>query len=163
MHLHIHGAAPFGQTQERENMLLVGMHAARRQQAHDLQAFAPGFGGINGRQQGRIFIEAAVFDGGIDAGKVLIDDAAGADIHVADLGVAHLPVRQTDEFSFRVDQRVRAIAQQAVPIRQVCQGDGVVGAFGAVAPAVQNQQYDRFCHCHAVLLPRPECLPTKGT
>ena len=57
--------------------------------------------------------EAAVLDRRVDAGQVLVDDAAGAEVHVADFGIAHLPVRQADVAAFGMDQRVRALGQQA--------------------------------------------------
>ena len=40
--------------------------------------------------------EAAVGDRVVDPRQVLLDDRAGAEVEVADLGVAHLPVRQAD-------------------------------------------------------------------
>ncbi|MNJ81652.1 hypothetical protein D3C77_805620 [compost metagenome] len=42
----------------------------------------------------RVAEELAITNGLGDAGEVLVDDTAGTEVHVADLGVAHLPVRQ---------------------------------------------------------------------
>ena len=47
-------------------------------------------------QQRFVLEEVAVLNGFGDAGQLLIDDAAGADVGVTDLGVAHLAIRQTD-------------------------------------------------------------------
>ncbi|MNZ99418.1 hypothetical protein D3C78_1187410 [compost metagenome] len=46
--------------------------------------------------QHRVLEELAVANGLGDAGEVLVDDTAGAQVHVTDFGVAHLPVRQAD-------------------------------------------------------------------
>ena len=43
----------------------------------------------------RILGEGPVFKGQVDAHQVLVDNAAGAKVHVADLGVAHLPLGQS--------------------------------------------------------------------
>jgi len=36
--------------------------------------------------------KTAVGDSGVDAGQILVDDAAGTDIHVPDFRIAHLIV-----------------------------------------------------------------------
>ena len=46
--------------------------------------------------QRRGLLDLAAGDGLADARQVLHDDAAGADVEMADLGVAHLPIRQAD-------------------------------------------------------------------
>ena len=51
----------------------------------------------HGCDKGRIGEEAAVCNGGVDAGDIHADDAAGAQVEVADLAVAHLSIRETDE------------------------------------------------------------------
>jgi hypothetical protein len=74
--------------------------------------------------------------------QVLVDDPTGAEIHVPDFGVAHLPVRQADETALGVDQGMRVGGQQGVPVRQRRLGEGVVGRVFAVAPAVEDEQDD---------------------
>ena len=98
--------------------------------------------GIAGGAQFGVGEEAAVLDRRVDAGEVLIDDAAGAQIHVADLGIAHLPVRQADVAALGVDQRMRPLRPQAVPVRQIGQRQRVVGRILAIPPTVQDQQDD---------------------
>ena len=70
-----------------------------------------------GGQQLGVAEESAAFDLGIHPGEGLVDDAAGADVHVADFGIAHLAVRQTDEAALGMDQGIRAFGQQAPPCR----------------------------------------------
>ena len=57
--------------------------------------------------------EAAVGDRVADAHQFLLHHAAGADVHVADLGVAHLAVGQADVAAGGVQQGVRAGLPQA--------------------------------------------------
>jgi hypothetical protein len=45
-------------------------------------------------------------DGGVDAGHVHADDAAGAEVEMADFAVAHLSVGQADEVFGRWRRRV---------------------------------------------------------
>src|SRR5690606_27350744 len=76
----------------------------------------------------------------VDPGQVLIDDAASPQIHVAHLGVAHLPFRQPDGGTGGRDQRVWAIPPQGIPVRRMSSVDGVVLAFVPMTPAIENKQ-----------------------
>ena len=64
--------------------------------------------------QHRVARELAGLDRVVDAREVLVDDAAGADVEMADLGVAHLSVGQADAMLGRVDRRVRARREELV-------------------------------------------------
>ncbi len=75
-------------------------------------------------------------------------DAAGADVEVADLAVAHLAFGQADERAAGVDERVGILAQQAVVGGLAGECDGVGFGFGAVAPAVEDDEDQRFRTCH---------------
>ena len=48
---------------------------------------------LAGADQRLVLEERAVGDRVVDPGEVLLDDGAGAEVEVADLGVAHLAVR----------------------------------------------------------------------
>ena len=119
-----------------ENMGLVAEHAARRQQPEHVQGTAVGPGVFAGADQLRILEETAVLDRRIDAGQVLINDTAGAQVHVPDLGIAHLPVRQAHVAAFGMDQRVRRGGQQALPVGQCGLGQCIVGRILAVPPTI---------------------------
>ena len=129
-----------GQFDHGEQVVFVAVHAARRQQAEQVQGAGGGPGGAAGGHELGVFEEAAVFDGGVHAREVLVDDAAGADVHVAHFGIAHLAVRQAHVLAFGVHQGVRAVGQQAAPVGQPGLGQGVVGGVLAVAPAVEDEQ-----------------------
>ncbi len=136
-----HTFAP-GQFEHREDVVLVAVHATGGEQAHEMERAVDRLRGGTGGAQFGIGEEAAVLDGRIDAGEVLVDDPAGAEVHVPDFGVAHLPVRQADEAALGVDQRMRVASQQGVPVRQRRLREGIVGRVFAVAPAVEDEQYD---------------------
>ena len=70
--------------------------------------------------------ERAILDCLGDARKLLIDDAAGADIGMTNLGVAHLSIRQADEFAGSLQLRVRIFFEQAVNDRCLSNSDGIV-------------------------------------
>src|SRR3546814_7779160 len=55
-----------------------------------------------------------------------------------------MPVRQANVAGLGVDQRGRRSAPQAPPVRQIGLRQRVVGGIVAVAPAVEDQQDDRF-------------------
>src|SRR5690606_30948480 len=108
--------------------------------SHDVQDAVVGDRLLAGGDQLGVVEEAAAFDRGVDAGQFLVHHPACADVHVADLGVAHLPVRQADVSTLGVDQGGRAGFPQPAPVGHVGLGDGVVARILAVAPAVQDQQ-----------------------
>ncbi|MNH34267.1 hypothetical protein D3C79_948470 [compost metagenome] len=59
-----------------------------------MDSAATGFGAVHQLHQGRIAGKGAILDGFVDAGEVLINDPARAEVHVPNLGVAHLAIRQ---------------------------------------------------------------------
>ena len=132
----------------RKQMLDVRMHAAVAEQAHQVQlALAPA---LHRAEQKIVVEERAGGDGLVDARDVHLHDAAGADIQVPDFAIAHLPLGQADGRPGGVDQRVGKFGEQPVVIGLAREGDGVAFGFGAIAPAVEHGQDDRFrtlgCH-----------------
>ncbi len=95
-------------------------------------------------EQQRLLEKFAVRDHQVDARDVHVDDAARAHVHVAHFAVAHLSFGQADERPGRLDQRVGKILEQAVVIRLPREGNRVALGFGAVAPAVEHGQNNRF-------------------
>ena len=86
-----------GHADEGVEMALVGVDASVGQQTDEVQRSPLLRGEFVGADEGRVGVESAVEDGGVDAGHVHSDDAAGAEVEVAYLGVAHLAVGETDE------------------------------------------------------------------
>src|SRR5438874_1163150 len=106
------------------------------------RAFA-GFELVDELGQRRDAADLALGDRLVDARQILQDHAAGAEIGVADLGIAHLPVRQADIMLARLEPRMRPAAQELVPDRRLRLVDRVVVAILALAPAVEDAQYQR--------------------
>ena len=125
---------------EEDQMVLVRMHAAGRRKAHQMAGAAALLQRRDQLGQDRVLGERAVLDGVVDARQVRHGDAAGAEVHVADLGIAHLALGQADEALGGVDQALRAGRDQAIVVGRARIEDGVVGRIGAVAPAVEDAQ-----------------------
>ena len=136
---------------QRGDVILMRMHAARRQQAHDVQR--PAFiywsltlsvtlrslGLVDEVHQHRTRGERPVFNGDIDARQILRHDAAGTDIHVSDFGIAHLAARQAHGRTGGGEQSIGAVGQHARVVGRPRPGDGVVGSIlGPPTPAVEN-------------------------
>ena len=94
-------------------------------------------------------LQLLVGDEQVDARHVHVDDAACADVEMADLAVAHLAVGQADGWAGGVNRCVGEIFDEGVVGRFAGESDGVALGFGAVAPAVEDSEYDwfwSFCH-----------------
>ena len=128
--------------QQREKMLDVRVHAAVAQQTHQMQLARAA--ALHRVEQQRLLEKFAGRDHQVDARDVHVHDAARADIQVADFAVAHLPFGQADGRPGSVDQRVGKFCEQPVVIRFAREGDGVALGFGAIAPAIEHGQNDRF-------------------
>ena len=127
---------------EGGRVILVGVHAAIRDQAKQVAgAAALAQGGDQVAQRGGVS-QRRVLDRGGDAAELLGDDAAGADVEVADLGVAHLAAGEPDLIPVRAQKGARASGPEAVESR--CRGlrDRVVGRLLAPAEAVEDHQHD---------------------
>ncbi|MNZ59880.1 hypothetical protein D3C78_779330 [compost metagenome] len=133
-----------GQFGHGDQVVMVAVHAAIGQQAHEMHGFAGGDGFVHGRADGRVLEELAVADRFGDASEVLIHHAAGAEVHVTDFGVAHLAIRKADVHAAARDQAVRHGGPQAIQYRLLRRENGV--GFGAVTvtEAVENHQDQRF-------------------
>ena len=128
--------------QQGEEMIDVRMHAAVAEEAHQMQL--PSAPALHGFEKQGLAREFAAGDELIDARAVHLHDAAGADIQMAHFAIAHLPVRQADGRAGSVDQRVGEFFEDAIVVGLAREGDGVALGFGAVAPAVQDGENNRF-------------------
>ena len=136
----------FGQ---RRGMILMRMHAARRDQAEQMAGAAARFELLDEIDERRRARDLAAGDRGADARQILHHHAAGADIEMADFGIAHLAVGQADVLAGGVQKAVRQALPQPVEGRRLGLADGVVRRVLAPAPAVQNDQHNRasLLHC----------------
>ena len=76
---------------EREQMLVVAVHASFRNEAQQMQPMAVRCG--QRLLQYLVSIQVTVSNGLVDAREVLINDASRAEIQMANFRVAHLPCR----------------------------------------------------------------------
>ena len=77
----------------------------------------------------------------------MIDYATGADVFVADFGVAHLSVRQADIEAARRDERARIFRLQRIVAGFFGEIDGVervLVSVGIFSPAIADDQQDGF-------------------
>ena len=130
--------------QQRVQMRLLRVHAAVGEQAEQMQPALAGARVLHGIEQHGMREKFAVLDHQVDAGDVHVHDAAGADVEVADFAVAHLPFGQADERPAGMNQRVGILAQQAVIGGLAGERDGVGFGFGAVSPAVEDDENEWF-------------------
>src|SRR5262249_19804523 len=75
-------------------MVLVAVHSSVRDQPKKMETRVGSLS--ESLFEHRVASQFAVLDRFVDPGKVLIDDAAGAEIQMADLGISHLTIRETD-------------------------------------------------------------------
>ena len=76
----------------------------------------------------------------IDAEQVLIDDAAGPDVEVTHLVVAHLPFGQANVLTVGGERGVGVDRQQAIKARRGGHMHGVVTVGAADSPAVEDDE-----------------------
>src|SRR3954452_8090491 len=104
-----------GQLDARLEVLPAGVNPSVGYQPHQVQAPAgAGAGRLADCLQRGVLEEAAVGDRVVDPGQVLLDYRSGAEVEVADLGVAHLAVGEADVAPAGGERRVRVALPEAV-------------------------------------------------
>ena len=88
----------------------------------------------------RVLEERAVADRDVHALEILEEDPARADREMADLGVAHLALRQPDRLARGLQRRVRKLAPEPVEHRRPRELDRVARPRRRAAPAVEDDE-----------------------
>ena len=104
---HARHAALLRQLDDRVQVRLMAVDAAVREQADQVQRVRVALAAIDGFEQLRPREEITVANALVDARQVLIDDASGAEVGVADFGVAHLAFGQADGLARRWSVELR--------------------------------------------------------
>ena len=117
----------------------------------------------HGFEKNGMLEEFAVLDHQLNAGTIHVDDAAGADIQMTDFAVTHLSVGQPNIRAAGLNQRIGVFTQQPVIHRLAGESDGVGFGLGAVSPAVEDDENERFGAAHFRNLPRGHADPKKTT
>ena len=112
---------------QRHRVILMRMHAPRRDEAHQVTGASGLAQTRNQADQGGSLLDLAIGDSLADARQILHHDTAGADVEMSDLGIAHLPLRQAHILARRAQEGVGAGVPQAVEGGGACQAHGVVG------------------------------------
>ena len=127
-------------------MRVMAVDAAVAHQAHQMQRGAVRLAVFDRAEQSLVLEEVAVLDRLRDAGQLLIDDAASADVRVTDFAVAHLPVRQADVHAGRADVGHRTGFHQFIQTGRVSGDNGVAVIAFILAEAVHDAKQYRFFH-----------------
>ena len=112
-------------------MALHGMHATRRDEAQEVQGRTRLGHVVHGLHQRRVLLDGAIEDGVVDTAQLLEHNAAGANVEVAHLGVAHLACGKTHILARCAKRSMRIGLPQLVEIGLLGLVDGVVVAAGA--------------------------------
>ncbi len=151
-----HGADTGGvqRSGEGSGVVLVRVDAAGRDQAQQVAGAAGRFQLVDQGAQRRRAPDRSIGNRLGNARQVLLHHAAGADIHVADLGVAHLALGQPNIGAGGAQERVRTGRPEPLEIGRLRQTDGVIFTLLPPAEPVEDQQHHRTNRLRHALLPR---------
>ena len=159
-------AAPRGKLDERDQMAIVRVDPTRTDQADDMETTAGASRSIAGVEEGGPGEERAIRNGGVDPRQVLEHGPAGAKVEMADLGVAHLALRQADRILRRAERGVRPVREKIPPDRHPRAGDRVVGGRRPDPEPVDHDEDERAgtVSAHAVVASRAAAVtPARPT
>ena len=139
-------AARLGHVEDAEDVLDVAVHAAAGEQAHDVQGLAVCFGVFHGLDIDLVFKELSGFDLLAHLGQDLEHDAAGTDVGVADLGVAHLALRQADVKAGGLQLGVGIFGKELVQVGLLRLRDRIARGGRGDTEAVQDHENCFFVH-----------------
>ena len=142
VHEHPHDAAAGRHVDERVEVALVTVHAAVGDEADEMECMAVAGTAVQRGRQDLVAEEVPLANVEVDARQVLVDDPPGAEVHVSDLGVAHLPGRQAHGLTARDQGCVRILFDELPVRRRVRPGYGVVVRVRGEAPAVEHDQHE---------------------
>ena len=128
--------------ENRKKVLVARMDASVGEKPHDMQRTAWLLRRIETRVDDLVFVDGTRAARAVDARKLLMDDATGADVQMPDLGIAHLALRQADRLAGRLKARALT-GEQLVEKRRACKRDGIAGTCGRKPEAVHDNEAHR--------------------
>ena len=140
MHAHIADAAFHGMFDKRIQVLVAGMHAAIGEQAHEMQCGTRRLCRRNSIVDHGIIADGAGAASHVDTRELLMHHAAGADVEMPHLGVAHLTLRKAHGLSRGFELGVRAGFEQLSEHRRGCQRHGIARTRWRQAQTVHDDQ-----------------------
>ena len=123
-----------------EQMIERRVYAAVRHQSHEVHFRAFGLGILERTDDLAVFEYRVVAAGTIDLYQILIDDTAGTYVKMSHLGVAHLPLGQSDVLAVGQQSCMRPRRGHLLDVGRMRRIDCVGAAVIAVAPTVQYHQ-----------------------
>ena len=133
---------PLGELEQRPQVVDVRVDAAVGDEPEQVHLAGAGAGPAEEVEQHLVLEERAVLDRAVHPHEVLVEDATGADRQVADLGVAHLTVREPDGGARGVEPCRGVPPCQVVEDRRVREVDRVPRPRRGEAPAVEDHERD---------------------
>ena len=127
-----------GELYHRDNLIFVAVNAAGRHEPEYMQRRIRLDGLLYGTGQHRVAEECLFLYVFVDTGQALVHNPARAQIHMAYLGVAHLPSRQAYRFSRGIDEGVGPVLPQRIPHRAISTVNSIAAGLFSIAPAIQN-------------------------
>ena len=115
--------APDGQANQRAQVRDVAVHAAVRDETHQVHGTIIGHRRVDLLGEHGVVVDRPVLDRQVDAREFLIDHTTGADVEVTHLGVAHLARRQAHGEPTRVECGVRELGHERVEVGCRCRRD----------------------------------------
>ncbi len=145
-------AACLCHVEHRKDVLEVTVHTAGGEKSHHMQRFSICLGILDRLDVDRVFKELAGTDLLGDLRQDLEDDAARADVGVADLGIAHLSLGQTDVQTGGKKLGAGIVREELIEIGGFGLGDRVARGGRRDAEAVHDDKSCFFAHSGVVLL-----------
>jgi hypothetical protein len=142
------------QVDQREQVLVHRVNAAGADQAEDVQRTMIALRELTGLDERGIIEKGTTPDGLVDPHEVLHDHAAGPEVQVADFAVSHLPLRQSNSQSRRLEQGARRAGPQSIPGRRVGECDRVSLPRFAISPSVEHDEHDGAALRHSATISR---------
>src|SRR5205807_9003855 len=135
--------ALFHKPQESVEVLEGGMDTGGADQTHQVNAAAVGTGPFDRGSESLVGEKGSIGNGHVDARKVLVDDATGADIEVTDFGIAWLTERQADRLAGSLESGGGIAGEELVVKRSLGASDGVTGTWRSDSPPVDYDEDHR--------------------
>src|SRR5262249_37861547 len=125
---------------QRFHVTLMAVHTSVSQKTQQVQpaALVPRL--LHCIQKILVPIEPPFINVLVNKSKILVDDAAGTENHVANFGISHLAFRQTDIHSGHRKTRYRKLPSQLIDIRNRSLRNGIALFSWIDSPPIQDHQ-----------------------
>ena len=151
---------PLCHLQKRIQVGIVAVDAAIRQKAVQVQLAVMLLHLIHRLQQDFILKKVSILNRLGDSGQILIDDPSGSHIEMANLRIAHLPVRKADIKPAGLTLHKRILLHQPVHHGSLCQRNRIV-VFSRIQSVAVKDHQNRRSFAHISSSPSLHCQYTR--